>query len=59
MYVRQAPKKFLSEKNWSPFTPRYAGIRRISTKEKKINPLKTLRTQKTRRINTSDLQKHD
>ncbi len=27
-------------KNWSLFIPRYAGIRRISTKEKKIDPYK-------------------
>jgi hypothetical protein len=37
----------------------YAGIRRISTKEKKIDPIYTLGTWKTRRINTRDLQKHD
>jgi hypothetical protein len=32
-------KNLKSEKNWSPFIPRYAGIHRISTKEKKIDPL--------------------
>jgi hypothetical protein len=33
-------KKILkSDKNWSPFIPRYVGIRRISTKEKKIDPI--------------------
>jgi hypothetical protein len=30
----------MSEKNWSPFIPRYMGIRRISTKEKKMIPYK-------------------
>jgi hypothetical protein len=34
-----AKKNLKSEKNWSPFIPRYTGIRRISTKEKKINPI--------------------
>ncbi len=40
-FVRKSSaKKILkSEKNWSPFIPRYAGIRQISTKEKKIDPL--------------------
>ena len=32
-------KNLKSEKTQSPFIPRYAGICRISTKEKKINPL--------------------
>ncbi len=37
---KMSAKKILkSEKNWSPFIPRYAGIRRISTEEKKIDPL--------------------
>ncbi len=36
---KMSAEKILSEKNWSPFIPRYAGIRRISTKEKKINPI--------------------
>jgi hypothetical protein len=52
-------KNFRLKKNQFSFTPRYAGIHRISTKEKKIDPLLTLCTQKTRRINTRDLQKHD
>ncbi len=34
-----ADKNVKSVKNWSPFIPRYAGICRISTKEKKIDPL--------------------
>ncbi len=40
-FVRKttAKNKPKSEKKWSPFTPRYAGICRISTKEKKIDPL--------------------
>ena len=38
--LKRAPKKILSEKNQSPFIPRYAGIRRISTKENKIDPHK-------------------
>ncbi len=38
--ILRAQKKIpKSEKNWSPFVPRYAQIRRISTKEKKITPL--------------------
>ncbi len=32
-------KNLKSEKHWSPFIPRYAWICRISTKEKKIDPL--------------------
>ncbi len=37
---KTSAKKILkSEKKWSPFIPRYVGIRRISTKEKKIDPL--------------------
>ncbi len=48
-----------SVKKWSPFIPRYAGLCRISTKEKKnwspINPMYT----KICRINTRDTQKHD
>jgi hypothetical protein len=40
LYVKHAGKKNpKSEKNQSPFIPRYAQIRRISTKEKKIDPL--------------------
>jgi hypothetical protein len=40
-FVRKtSAKKILkSVKNWSPFIPRYVGIRRISTKEKKNDPL--------------------
>ncbi len=40
-FVRKtsAKKNLKSEKNQSPFIPRYAGIRRISTKEKKNDPL--------------------
>ncbi len=38
---KQSPKKILkSEKNRSPFTFRYARIRRISTKERKKSPYK-------------------
>ena len=35
-FVRKtsAEKNLKSEKNWFPFIPRYAGIRRISTKER-------------------------
>jgi hypothetical protein len=33
-------EKKSSEKNWSPFIPRYAGICRIITKEKKMIPYK-------------------
>ncbi len=37
---KMSAKKILkSEKNQSPFIPRYGWIRRISTKEKKIDPL--------------------
>jgi hypothetical protein len=41
-FVRKtsAKKVLKSEKNWSPFIPRYAGMRRISTKEKKMIPYK-------------------
>jgi hypothetical protein len=40
-FVRKtSAKKDLSVKNWFPFIPRYAGIRRISTKEKKMIPCK-------------------
>ncbi len=39
VHKMSAEKNLKSEKNWSPFIPRYAGIRRISTKEKKIHPL--------------------
>ncbi len=40
LYVKRAPKKIpKSVTNWSPFLLRHAGICRISTKEKKINPL--------------------
>jgi hypothetical protein len=40
LYVKRALKKIpKSEKSWSPFIPRYVEIRRISTKEKKIDPL--------------------
>jgi hypothetical protein len=40
-FVRKtSAKKNSSVKNWSPFIPRYAGIRRISTKEKKLIPYK-------------------
>ncbi len=40
-YVKWAPKKNpKSVKNWSPFIPRYVGICRISTKEKKMIPYK-------------------
>jgi hypothetical protein len=35
-----AKKILTSEKNWSPNIPRYTGIRRISTKEKKMVPYK-------------------
>ncbi len=40
-FVRKtsAKKNIKSEKTQSPFIPRYAGIRRISTKEKKNDPL--------------------
>ncbi len=40
-FVHKTSAKKISKvwKNWSPFTPRYAGIRRIITKEKKIDPL--------------------
>jgi hypothetical protein len=37
---KTSAKRFLSEKNWSPFIPRYAGTRRIGTKEKKMIPYK-------------------
>jgi hypothetical protein len=37
--LSSAKTKFWSEKNWSPFIPRYTGICRISTKKKKIDPL--------------------
>jgi hypothetical protein len=41
LYIKRAPKKILkSVKKWSPFIPRYAGICRISTKEKKLIPYK-------------------
>jgi hypothetical protein len=33
-------KKNFSEKNWSPFIPRYAEICRIGIKEKKMIPYK-------------------
>ncbi len=36
---KTSAKKIRVKKNWSPFIPRYAGIHRISTKEKKIDPL--------------------
>ncbi len=36
MSTKKNPK---SEKNWTPFIPRYARIHRISTKEKKIDPV--------------------
>ncbi len=39
VHKTSAKKILQSEKNWSPFIPSYAGIRRISTKEKKIDPL--------------------
>ena len=40
-FVRKTTaKKILeSEKKWPSLIPRYVGIRRISTKEKKIDPL--------------------
>ncbi len=39
-YVKREPKKIpKSVKNLSPIILRYAGIRRISTKEKIIDPL--------------------
>ncbi len=39
-FVREtSAEKNSSVKNQSPFIPRYAGIRRISTKEGKIDPL--------------------
>jgi hypothetical protein len=40
LYVKRAPKNCKSEKNGSSFIPRYAGIGRISTKEKKMIPYK-------------------
>jgi hypothetical protein len=41
-FVRKtSAKKNDLKKNWSPFTPRYAGIRRVSTKEKKLIPYKS------------------
>jgi hypothetical protein len=40
VHKTSSKKKNLSEKKWSPFIPRYAGIRRISTKEKKMIPYK-------------------
>ncbi len=39
VHKTSAKKNLKSEKNWSPFLHRYAGICRISTKEKKIDPL--------------------
>ncbi len=41
-FVRKtsAKKNLKSEKNRSPFIPRYVGINRISTKEKKLIPYK-------------------
>jgi hypothetical protein len=38
---KTSAKKISSEKNQSPFIPRYVGIRRISTKEKKLIPYKS------------------
>ncbi len=40
VHKMSAEKKSKSEKNQSPFIPRYAQILRISTKEKKMIPYK-------------------
>ncbi len=40
VHKTSAEKNSCLKKNWSPFTPRYAGIRRISTKEKILIPFK-------------------
>jgi hypothetical protein len=38
-FVHKTSAKKNCLKKWAPFIPRYAGIRRISTKEKKIDPI--------------------
>ena len=40
VHKTNAKKKLKSEQNRSPFIPRYTGIRRISTNEKKMIPYK-------------------
>ncbi len=38
MYIKRLPKKFLkSEKKWSPLIQRYAGMHKISTKERRLH----------------------
>ncbi len=63
VHKTSAEKNPKSEKNWSPFIPRYAWICKNSTKEKNMIPYKPYVRKKTRRINTRDLshtwkQKH-